>query len=78
MASPALQAFGSGMLESVAQVAVLAGTLVLLLVLVAFGAFVYKSVRGDGITWPDEKDAENPESEDGVRRGGNDDEWDFY
>ena len=66
---------GSGLLGSVAQVAVLAGTLVLGLMVVALVAFAYKSLRGDGIEWPDE----TGEGDDGeVARGGSDDEWDYY
>jgi hypothetical protein len=67
---------GNGLTESVAQAAVLAGTLVLLLGLVALGAFAYKSLRGDGIRWPDE--TEEDDREGGARRGDPDDEWDYY
>ena len=67
---------GNGLTESVAQAAVLAGTLVLLLGLVALGAFAYKSLRGDGIRWPDETDEDDREG--GARRGDPDDEWDYY
>jgi hypothetical protein len=72
----ALQLGGSGLLESVSQLAVIGGTLVLLLGLVAFGAFVYKSVRGDGIRWPDDVDEDAEDGE--VRRGSSDDEWEYY
>jgi hypothetical protein len=68
-----LQAVDGGLLGSVAQLATIAGTLVLLLMLVALGVFLYRSTAGDGIEWPDE-DAE----ESGVTRGGDDDEWDYY
>lgn len=64
-----------GLLESVAQVAVLAGALVLVLALVALGSFAYKSIRGDGIEWPDEQD---PEDDEDVTRGDDDDEWKYY
>jgi hypothetical protein len=67
---------GSGLPESLAQVAVLGGTLVLVLMLVALGAFAYKSLRGDGIRWPDEMEEDH--DEEGARRGGPDDEWDYY
>lgn len=66
---------GAGLSESLAQAAVLAGTLVLGLALVALGAFAYKSLRGGGIRWPDEVDEDE---EEGVRRGDQDDEWDYY
>lgn len=69
--------FGNGFLNSIAQVAVIAGTLVLMMGLVAFGAFAYKNLRGDGVTWPDERD-DLDVGDDGVRKGDNDDEWDYY
>lgn len=66
---------GNGLIGSVAQIAVLAGTLVLGLMVVALVAFAYKSLQGDGIEWPDE----TGEGDDGeVARGGSDDEWDYY
>lgn len=68
---------GGGLTESVAQAAVLAGTLVLALMLVALAAFAYKSLKGDGIRWP--SDVEEGDADDeGARRGDPDDEWDYY
>jgi hypothetical protein len=67
---------GSGLLESISQAAAIAGTLVLLLLLVGLGGFAYKSLRGDGVRWPDEMDEAG--ETDGVSRGGDDDEWEFY
>jgi|JXWS01.1.fsa_nt_gb hypothetical protein len=64
-----LQSAGSGLLESVSQIAVVAGSLLLVGMLVGFGAFAYKQVLGDGIEWPDEQDGHEAES---------DDEWDYY
>jgi hypothetical protein len=69
-----LQSLGGGLLETLAQAAVLAGTLLLLLMLVALGAYAYKQTRGDGVEWPDE----TPEDEDDVQSGSTDDEWDYY
>lgn len=66
---------GGGLLESVGQLAVIAGTLLLALALVAFAAFAYKSVRGDGVEWPEDRD---PEDDEEVQRGDDDDEWEFY
>jgi hypothetical protein len=66
---------GSGLLESISQVAVVGGTLVLVLMLVALGAFAYKSVRGDGIQWPDDVDDEDDDGT--VRRDRSDDEWKY-
>jgi hypothetical protein len=72
--SISFQIGGSGVLEAVSQLAVVGGTLVLVLGLVALGAFAYRSLRGDGIEWP--SDAE--EDADEVRRGGTDDDWKYY
>ncbi|MDY6819526.1 MAG: hypothetical protein SVG88_12775 [Halobacteriales archaeon] len=67
---------GGGLIGSFAQVAVIAGTVVLILMLVAFGGFVYKSLQGDGIEWPDDK--EQLPDDDEIRQGDQDDEWDYY
>lgn len=49
-------------------------TLVLALILVALGGFVYRQLTG-GVEWP----ADGAEDEDDeVRHGGEDDEWEFY
>jgi hypothetical protein len=61
-----------GLTESFSQVVVGAGAVVLLLMLVALGSFAYKSLNG-GIEWPDEQD----DDEDGVSRGGDDEEWKY-
>ena len=63
----------AGFPEAVPDLVGLAGTLVLLLILVAIGSFVYKSLTG-GIEWP----TDEPEDESGLRQGGEDDEWDYY
>ena len=62
--------FGCGLLESLGQAAVIAGTLLLALMFVALGTYAYKHVRGDGIEWPDE------EPDEGVSKN-NDDEWKY-
>ncbi|EMA26336.1 hypothetical protein [Haloarcula argentinensis] len=69
---------GSGLLESVGQVAAVAGTVVLLLILVGLGAFAYKSLVGDGIRWPDERDEADSEKDDGVVQGSREDDWKYY
>ena len=68
-----LQPFGGGLLESAAQAAVIASTLVLVLMLVALGGFAYKQLRGGGIEWPEE----DPGNDD-TGRSGDADEWDYY
>lgn len=69
---------GSGLLESVGQVAAVAGTVVLLLILVGLGAFAYKSLVGDGIRWPDERDETDSDDDDGVVQGSREDDWKYY
>ena len=66
---------GGGILGSAAGAAVVAGTLVLGLALVALGAAAYKHFLGDGIEWPDDVE----EADDGdVQQGSSDDEWKYY
>lgn len=73
MATAILQ-LGDGLLESVAQVAVIAGMLLLLAMIVALGGYAYKSLRGDGIEWPEDVE----EEDDDLSEGSADDEWDYY
>lgn len=73
MALPWSAVFQLGLPEWLPGVLVLAGTLVLGLMLVAMGAFVYKQLTG-GIEWPEDRE----EDDNQVRRGDADDEWDFY
>jgi len=69
---------GSGLLESVGQAAAVAGTVVLLLILVGLGAFAYKSLVGDGIRWPDEREEADSEEDNGVVQGSREDDWKYY
>jgi hypothetical protein len=69
---PALQ-IGSGSFELIRQVAVLAGSIILFLMLVAMAGVAYKHFQGDGIEWPDEE-----EPDDDVSRGDDEDEWEYY
>ena len=56
--------------ELIGGLVAFAGTVVLGLIVVAFGVFVYRSVVGDGIRWPDERtDDEVPRTDD--------DEWKY-
>lgn len=68
---------GSGLTESAAQAATVAGSVVLVLMLVALGGFAYKSLKGDGIEWPDDVDEED-HNDDSLRKGGDDDDWKYY
>jgi len=64
--------------ESLKGAVNLAGTVILLVMLVALGGFIYRSLQDDGISWPDETDSET----DGVQRRPpseeDDDEWKYY
>jgi len=75
MSAIAQSALGSGLLGSVARVAVIFGTLLLVMGVVALAAFAYRSLSGDGIEWPDD---DPDEDGDGVSRGGSDDEYKYY
>jgi hypothetical protein len=65
----------SGLFESLAPLVSVAATLVLALMLLALGGVAYRSLRGDGIRWPDETDEDDDET--AVRRSG-DDEWKYH
>lgn len=62
--------------RSLGEIAALGGTIVLILMVVAMLGIAYKSFTGDGIEWPD--DVENEPGDDGVSRGDDEDEWDYY
>jgi hypothetical protein len=70
-----LQIPTDGLLGSLAQAAVVAASLLLVLMLVALGAYAYKHLRGDGIEWPEDKEST---AESGVTKGDSDDEWKYY
>lgn len=64
----------AGIPEIAVDVVGIAGTLVLVLILVAAGGIAYKALAGDGIEWPEDVEEDDEE----VRRGGPDDEWKYY
>ena len=70
------QSLGGGLLGSLAQAAVIAGTLLRVLAVVALGAFAYRQVLGDGVEWPGESESES--EDDSVSRGDSGDEWEYY
>lgn len=76
MVHTVLQAFPVAVLGQATWVVTAAATLVLVLLLVAFGGFIYQSVTGDGISWPDETGDDTDDEE--IERGRGDDEWDYY
>ena len=64
---------GGNVPKTAGRLAATAGSLLLVLMLVALGGYAYKQLRGDGVEWPDEKS----EGEDGTTSDGTDDEWDY-
>lgn len=66
---------GSGLVQSASQIAVLAGSIVLVLMIVGMVGIAYKHFRGGGIEWPDDDDSD---TDGGVSSGDADDEWKYY
>ena len=66
-------AFGGDVFGPAVELLPIVASLVLVLMIVAFGAFVYRSLTG-GIEWPDETD--EGADEEGVTRS-HDDEWKY-
>lgn len=62
-----------GLPDIVPSLIAVAGTVVLVLMLLALGGFVYKRLTG-GVEWPVDRDAEDDE----LRRGDEDEDWDYY
>lgn len=63
----------AGLPEFVPDLIGLAGAIVFLLIVVALAGIAYKTATG-GVEWPEEGE----EDDDALRRGGQDDEWDYY
>ncbi len=64
----------AGFPSGIAGVVAIVGALVLGLIVLALGAFVYRSLTG-GIEWPEDREP----AEDEARKSHNeDDEWDYY
>lgn len=63
----------SGLPDVLPGLVAIGGTIVLLLMLVAMGGYLYKSLTG-GIEWPDDREPDD----DALRRGDEDDEWEYY
>ena len=64
----------AGFPSGIAGVVAAAGALVLGLIVLALGAFVYKSLTG-GIEWPEDKE---PSDDEARKSHSDDDEWDYY
>ncbi|WP_138006694.1 hypothetical protein [Halalkalirubrum salinum] len=63
-----------GLLGSFTDAIVIVASLMFVLMIVALAGFAYKSLSGDGITWPEDMEEEDDE---GVTRTGPDDEWKY-
>jgi hypothetical protein len=55
------------------ELVTIAGTLVLVLIVLAAGAFAYRAYTGT-LMWP----TDTPEDPDELHRGSDDDEWKYY
>lgn len=64
----------AGLPEGVAGIVAAAGLLVLGMIILALGAFVYKSLTG-GIEWPEDKEDDDDKA---TKSHSDDDEWDYY
>ena len=73
---PVLQ---TGLPEIVPDLLGIAGTVVLLLIVIALAGVVYRSFTG-GIDWPEDRDDAPTEADDrdDLEKGGRDDEWEYY
>lgn len=69
----------AGLPNVVSDLIGIAGTIVLLLIVVALAAFVYRSMTG-GVDWPedDERPGISSPDDDELQEGDEDDEWDYY
>lgn len=63
-----------GLIGVAMDIAVIVAALLFLTMLIAFVGFIIKSLRGDGIEWPDED--ESPDGDDVTER--DDGEWKYY
>lgn len=68
------QVGGGGLLGSFTDAIVIVASLMFVLMIVALAGFAYKSLSGDGITWPEDMEDDDDE---GVTRGDPDDEWKY-
>ncbi len=62
--------------SGIVEILVSISTVVFALMLIALVGFAYKSLSGDGITWPEDKT--QTDGDDDVTTGSRDDEWEYY
>lgn len=70
---PSSTVLQAGLPEFLPGLAAIGGTIVLILMVVALGGFAYKSLTG-GVEWPDDRE----QDPDALRKGEDEDEWDYY
>lgn len=73
---PAFLQLPSGLFGMAFTLALIAGALLLVGVMVSLGVFAYRSTRGDGV--PDPEDVAPEKADEGVSEGHDDDEWKYY
>lgn len=71
--SPSTAVLQLGIPDIIPDLVGIAGTVVLVLMLVALAGFAYKSLTG-GVEWPEDKE----QDPDALRRGDDEDEWEYY
>lgn len=64
----------AGFPSGIAGIVGIAGVIVLALIVLALGAFAYKSMTG-GIEWPEDKE---PADDEARKSHDEDEEWDYY
>jgi len=73
-----LISFPSSLFEMAFTLALVAGGLLLLGGIVSGLVYAYKSISGEGVRDPREAVPEKAETDDGLTKGDEDDEWDYY
>lgn len=68
----------SGLFEMAFTLALVAGALLLVGMMVSLGVFAYRSTKGDGVRDPEEVVPEKISDDEGVTEGDADDEWKYY
>jgi len=71
-----VQSFPSGLFEMAFTLAILAAGLLLVGGIISGLVYAYKSTKGEGVKDP--REAVPEKTEDGLRKGDDDDEWDYY
>lgn len=75
-ALPLIVLASGGIWDGIGGLVTLAGSFILVMMLVALGTYAYKHLQGDGVEWPDESPEEADDGD--LQQGSSDDEWDYY